>query len=124
MAYFGHHLLIDSYGSPADLLWNQELVESFVLKCIETAEMTLINGPFTQNYSGKEPLDSGVSCVAVLAESHCTIHTFPLRNGYLSWDIYSCNTFDTTKLVALVYETFKPKSVKFQKLERGEDFPR
>ena len=53
------------------------------------------------------PLDGGpgVSAVAVIAESHMTIHTWP-EHGIITMDMFSCRPFDPVPIVAAFRECF------------------
>jgi S-adenosylmethionine decarboxylase proenzyme, Bacillus form len=70
VACAGIHLIIDLIG--ADHLDDIELIDRTLRECVRTAGATLLHmhlHHFTPN--------SGVSGVAVLAESHLSIHTWP-----------------------------------------------
>lgn len=119
--YFGLHLLIDSFGSPDWIIWSKDLVKSFLRNSIEIAEMTLIHGPEVFEYRSKNLVDSGVSGEAILAESHVTVHTTE-RHGFITSDLYSCNTFDESEIITLFEQTFQPESVQWKLIKRGEGF--
>ena len=64
---------------------------------------------------GKE---QGISGVAVLAESHISLHTWPERN-YFAFDIFICgNTYPELASEFLV-KTLKPKRKKIEIIKRG-----
>ena len=62
--------------------------------------------------------EQGISGVAVLAESHISVHTWPERK-YIAFDIFMCG--DTNPELACKYliETLKPKKKKVELIKRG-----
>src|SRR5262245_36856448 len=73
----GAHLIIDLYG--ATRLDDIEHIETTLRRCVEAASATLLH----IHLHRFEP--NGVSGVAVLAESHISIHTWP-EAGYAALD--------------------------------------
>jgi S-adenosylmethionine decarboxylase len=69
------------------------------------------------------PEDHGVTGVVVLAESHCSIHTFP-EKGYCFVDIFSCKEFDTKTALNEIVEAFESNKFDVQVLKRGVGFPK
>ena len=64
---------------------------------------------------GKE---QGISGVAVLAESHISVHTWPERS-YMAFDIFMCgNTYPELASEFLV-KMLKPKRKKIEIIKRG-----
>ena len=59
-----------------------------------------------------------MSGVAVLAESHISIHTWPER-GYAALDVFMCGTAMPHKAVPVLRQAFKPSSVQFVEHRRG-----
>ena len=60
----------------------------------------------------------GISGVAVLAESHISVHTWPER-GYAAFDIFMCGTADTRKAFSVLKQAFSPKRVVLGEHKRG-----
>ena len=82
VAYAGTHLIIDLVR--AERLDDLEHIEHTLRRCVEVAGATLLHihlHHFTPN--------GGVSGVAVLAESHISIHSWP-EYGYAALDIFMC----------------------------------
>ena len=64
--------------------------------------------------------DQGISGVAILAESHISVHTWPERR-YIAFDIFMCgDTFPEIGARFLINE-LKPKRKKLQIIKRGEE---
>ena len=107
----GAHLIIDLYD--ADKLDDLELIEQTLRKCVEVAGATLLHihlHPFESS--------GGVSGVAVLAESHISIHTWPeLR--YAALDIFMCGQARPERCIEVLLEAFAPRRVAIEELLRG-----
>ena len=112
------HLVIDGYGGDADKMWDMELVREFLIDYPDQLGMTRITEPKVLEYNGPVPEDVGVSGFVIIAESHISIHTFPLRN-YVNVDIFSCKSFDNDRAVADVKLLFGLSDVKTWLLNRG-----
>ena len=109
--YAGHHLLIDMWG--ASNLDNQPLIEEALLECIRVSGATLLHihlHEFQEN--------GGISGVAVLAESHISIHTWPER-GYAAIDIFMCGAAQPLKSVPVLRRYFEPETIQLGEQKRG-----
>ncbi len=61
----------------------------------------------------------GMTSVAVLQESHISVHTWP-QYGYIALDIFTCGTHvHIDKAIKVLQDFFKPKRISFIKLDRG-----
>jgi S-adenosylmethionine decarboxylase len=123
MDYFGQHLIVDGYGGNSKKMENMELIYNFLDTYPEKMEMTKIMPPYVFKYIGKKPEDWGLSGVVLIAESHISIHTFPLKQ-YLSLDIFSCKTFDSDNAVRVIEDMFCLTKTEIKLLNRGLEFPR
>ena len=123
MANFGPHLIIDLKNCNKEKLSDIDLVRDILTHLPEKIGMTRISEPQVFYYKGDIPEDHGVTGTVVLAESHCSIHTFQDK-GYCFVDIFSCKPFDTDKALREIKETFKAKECDYQVILRGRDFPR
>lgn len=109
--YAGTHLLVDLWG--ATNLDNQALIEEALLECIRVSGATLLHihlHEFQEN--------GGISGVAVLAESHISIHTWPER-GYAAIDIFMCGAAQPLKSVPVLRRYFKPQTLQLGEQKRG-----
>jgi S-adenosylmethionine decarboxylase len=110
--YAGTHLIVDLRG--AQKLDDVAFIERALIDAVEAANATLLHihlHHFTPN--------GGVSGVAVLAESHISIHTWP-ETGYAALDIFMCGHADPHKAVPVLERAFAPASTAVQELCRGE----
>ena len=60
----------------------------------------------------------GISAVAVLAESHISVHTWPER-GYAAFDVFMCGNAEPRKALAALEKAFAPKRVVVGMHKRG-----
>ena len=73
------------------------------------------------HHSPKDP--GGVSGFVIIAESHISIHTFPLR-GFVSADVYTCqNTLDTEQICQYFAEAFDLQDLEINLVRRGTRYP-
>ena len=108
----GTHLIIDLHG--AEGLDDIGLVDRALRKCVDEANATLLHihlHHFTPN--------AGISGVAVLAESHISIHTWPERN-YAALDVFMCGAAEPERCVAVLEEAFCPDRIEVDRLLRGQ----
>ena len=109
--YAGTHLIVDLWN--AQRLDDMETVEAALRKAAKDAGATLLNidlHRFTPN--------GGISGVAVLAESHISIHTWPERR-YAAVDVFMCGGAKPFEAVAVLKDAFKPQSVTLVEHRRG-----
>lgn len=67
------------------LLEDRERIEQLMRRAAEAAEATVVA-------SASHHLEpQGVSCVVLLEESHCSVHTWP-EFGYAAVDFFTCGT--------------------------------
>ena len=108
----GVHLIVDLHG--AKRLNDVDHIEATLRRCVEAAQATLLH----IHLHHFQP--SGVSGVAVLAESHISIHTWP-EAGYAALDVFMCGSADPDKCIPVLREAFSAKRVGVNELLRGQD---
>jgi S-adenosylmethionine decarboxylase len=109
--FAGRHLIIDLWGCKR--LNHLAFIEKTLRDAVEVAGATLLHihlHHFTPN--------DGVSGVAVLAESHISIHTWPER-GYAALDIFMCGNTQPEKAVELLKQQFQPQRIEISTHLRG-----
>jgi S-adenosylmethionine decarboxylase len=99
----GVHLIVDLHG--AKHLDNIDVIDEALRKCVVAAGATLLH----IHLHHFEP-NGGVSGVAVLAESHISIHTWP-EADYAAIDIFMCGRATPDACIPVLREAFKPKNV-------------
>ncbi len=60
----------------------------------------------------------GVSGVAILQESHMSVHTWP-EYSYAAMDIFVCGTVDPHKAIPVFEKYFNPGKMEVQEIKRG-----
>ena len=109
--FAGTHLILDFWG--CQHLDNIAFIEKTLRDAINSAGATLLHihlHHFTPN--------GGVSGVAVLAESHISIHTWPER-GYAALDIFMCGNTQPEKAIDVLKQAFKPTRTDIKNHLRG-----
>ena len=112
------HLVIDGFRGNILKMWDEQLVEQFLLDCPSQLKMTRITEPKVLRYDAPKAEDAGVSGFVIIAESHISIHTFP-RRDYVNIDIFSCVPFEHQLALEQVKSLFEFQEVKTWLLDRG-----
>jgi S-adenosylmethionine decarboxylase len=107
----GAHLIIDIYGGQR--LDDLDHIEDVLRRAVIAARATLLH----IHLHHFEP-NGGVSGVAVLAESHISIHTWP-ENGFAALDVFMCGNADPDACVPVFRAGFRPKDIEVTDLLRG-----
>lgn len=109
--FAGTHLIIDLWG--ASKLDDLEVMEQAMRDAVAVAGATLLHihlHHFTPN--------GGISGVAVLAESHISVHTWPERN-YAAFDIFMCGDAQPERAIPVLQAAFNPSSTNLSEHLRG-----
>jgi S-adenosylmethionine decarboxylase len=109
--YAGTHLILDFFG--AENLTDVDTIKQTLIKAAEAIGATVLNVQL--HYF--EP-QGGVTGVALLAESHMSIHTWP-ETKYAAIDIFVCGQLDPTKAIEILTEVFQPTSIERMDIVRG-----
>jgi S-adenosylmethionine decarboxylase len=107
----GAHLIVDLYG--AERLDDVDHIEQALRRCVDAAGATLLH----IHLHHFEP-NGGVSGVAVLAESHISIHSWPEAH-YAAVDIFMCGKADPDACIPVLREAFAAKNLAVSELLRG-----
>ncbi len=111
--FAGTHLIIDLWGCEG--IDDIDRIDRAMRDSVEAAGATLLHihlHHFTPN--------SGVSGVAVLAESHISVHSWP-ECGYAAFDVFMCGDAQPHKAVEVLKEAFGPSRVQVTEHLRGSD---
>jgi S-adenosylmethionine decarboxylase len=107
----GLHLLIDFWGAKhaQDLKSIEHAMRAAAAACGATVLDVMLHsfGP-----------QSGVTGVAILAESHISIHTWP-ETDYMALDVFVCGNCDAQKAVDALIRHFLPQKSHVTKHRRG-----
>lgn len=110
--FAGTHLIIDLWG--AKRLDELDVMEQALRDAVEAAGATLLHihlHHFTPN--------GGISGVAVLAESHISVHSWPERD-FAAFDVFMCGDAQPEKAIDVLKQAFTPERVNVDTLLRGE----
>ncbi|WP_119343858.1 adenosylmethionine decarboxylase [Facilibium subflavum] len=111
-SYFaGFHLIADFWG--CSYLDDLERMENAMRDAIEKAQATLLHihlHHFTPN--------GGISGVAVLAESHISVHTWP-ECSFAAFDIFMCGKAKPHLAIETLRYAFAPQKYHVNELKRG-----
>ena len=109
--YAGCHILLDLW----DTKFNNSIntLRKILKEAIKISGATLIHMHFHR--FGKE---QGISGVAVLAESHISVHTWPERN-YIAFDIFMCGDTSPELGAEHLIKNFNPKKKVIKIIKRG-----
>lgn len=109
----GRHLLADLYGCAARLD-DVAMIDGALRAAVEAARATLID--VRLHHFGPE---QGVTGVALLAESHISIHSWP-EDGYAALDFFLCGSDnDADAALSVIVTRFAPARVVTHDHARG-----
>ena len=109
--FAGTHLIIDMWG--AERLDDMAFIESVLRDCVDASGATLLHihlHHFTEN--------NGVSGIAVLAESHISIHSWP-EHGYAAMDVFMCGKTEPHRAIEVLRAAFQPARIEIGEHRRG-----
>ncbi|MGE4339644.1 MAG: adenosylmethionine decarboxylase [Pigmentiphaga sp.] len=109
----GLHLLIDFWGAdqPTDL----HQVEFLLREAAEACGARVLE---VRLHSFGDA--GGVTGVAILAESHISLHTWP-EHDFIALDIFLCGDRDAAPALKVLKSGLSPKHVNVSEIRRGHD---
>jgi|UniRef100_A0A7C4QVY7 S-adenosylmethionine decarboxylase len=117
MEHLGRHVIIEFWGCN-DGINDAERMRAAIIEAVRAANATLLD----LNVHTFSP--HGVTGVAVLSESHLSVHSWP-EYGYLAADVFTCGESTNPDAAADVLRRyFEPTSVDVKHLSRGVFPPR
>jgi S-adenosylmethionine decarboxylase len=111
LEFAGEHLLVDLWG--AQPLDDIDLMDRTLRAAVKAAGATLLHihlHHFTTQ--------GGISGVAILAESHISVHTWPERH-FAAFDIFMCGDSRPDKAVKIIRNSFAPVRMTIGRNLRG-----
>ena len=106
----GVHLIVDLHEAHG--LDDIDLIETTLRRCVDAAGATLLH----IHLHHFQP--NGVSGVAVLAESHISIHTWP-DAGFAALDVFMCGSANPDACIPVLREAFGAERVDVNEILRG-----
>ena len=102
MKKVGEHVTIDFLGVKQD--HSPKFYTKIIYKIAKKAKVQVLN---IAEYNFKP---QGYTCVALLAESHISFHTFP-ENGIISFDFFTCGKISPSVAIDIVKKEFEHKRI-------------
>ncbi|MCD6324361.1 MAG: adenosylmethionine decarboxylase [Desulfurococcales archaeon] len=101
----GKHYYANLYGIDVKRAWDKDGLRDAVIKAVEVSNITLL-----EVKSWKlEGVKGGVSVIAIVLESHITVHTWP-NYGHATVDVYTCGEKnDPSKGLKVLLQFLNPK---------------
>ena len=109
--YAGIHLLVDLWG--AKNISDAKETEQILTDAVSACGATLLEvhahtfSPF-----------NGISAIAVLKESHISVHTWP-EFEYAAADVFVCGDINPYKALPVLKERFKANDMQIMEIKRG-----
>ena len=111
LTYAGSHLIIDLWE--AEGLDDRDRIEQALIDAVKAAGATLLHIHLHTFSDG-----GGISGVAVLAESHISVHTWP-EKGYAAFDVFMCGDAEPRKALGVFKAAFNPGRIVIGEHKRG-----
>lgn len=108
--FAGRHVIFDFHG--AKNLDNIELMDQAFREVTDKCGATLLH----INIHQFQP--NGVTGVAILAESHISVHTWPDK-GFAAFDVFMCGESQPRLAINIMANYFKPTQIVPSEIKRG-----
>lgn len=116
MQPLGRHLIIELFGC-GEGVDSPDVFRSAIPEAVEAIGATLLN-LHVHTFSPQ-----GVTGLAVLAESHLSLHSWP-EHRYLAADVFTCgDRVEPQNAIDVLRRHFRPQRVEVLELERGRSAP-
>jgi len=109
----GRHYIVDFWG--AQFLNDAHKLELGLTQAAKVAGAVLLHIHLHKFSQG-----GGVTGVALLAESHISVHTWPERD-YAAFDIFMCGNAQPEKAMEYLKEAFMPEKAEIKEILRGKE---
>jgi S-adenosylmethionine decarboxylase len=109
----GRHLILDLYDCDQAVLDNYDQLSEYLETALRMANATILR------IIGEKFKPQGVTLLALLSESHASIHTWP-EIGYAAIDLYTCgDTTNTHKAADFLKRKLKAQTAEEKELTRS-----
>ena len=114
MKTLGRHLTVDMYGCKFEILNDIDFIKNAMTTAVREANLTMLD----LSYYKFEP--QGLTALALLSESHMSIHTYP-ELGFAAVDVFTGGDHARPDKAIAVLKTFlKPEKTKTTNIRRGD----
>lgn len=108
----GRHLILDLYDCNAEILDDYDYLSEMLETALRMSNATILR------IFGEKFQPQGVTLLALLAESHASIHTWPCER-YAAIDLYTCgNKTQTHKAAEFLKLKLEAKECEQKEIER------
>ena len=113
MGAIGRQLILELWECDPQSLDAPDTVKRAIKEAVSASGATLVR-LLVHRFPGV-----GITGIAVLAESHMVVHTWP-EYGYAAVDLFTCGeSADPARSVPALRRRFSPKRVQVTEIERG-----
>ncbi len=111
ISYAGKHLIIE--------LWDAKNISSIpkVRKSLKDS-VTAIQATLLKIHLHKFSPSGGISGMALISESHISIHTWP-EYKYAALDIFVCGQVDPYKAIPVLKKIYETSNIQISEIKRG-----
>lgn len=114
--FTGQHVLAELEGVEAELLDDEQFLRDALHGALSRSDATVCE------MIAKRFEPQGVTVLALLSESHASLHTYP-EDGSIFIDVFTCgHQAQPERAVQLLAEALRPASVNTQTIQRGRDY--
>lgn len=114
--FTGQHVLAELEGVDPELLDDEQFLRDTMHSALSESRATVCQ-MIAERF---EP--QGVTVLALLSESHASMHTYP-EDGSIFIDVFTCgHTAQPEQAVELIAQALKPSTVNTQTVQRGRNF--
>ena len=113
MEAYGRHLLVEMWDCNREILNDAEKITQLMCDAANDAGATVVKS-ICHEFN-----PPGITAVAILSESHISVHTWPVE-GYVAVDIFTCGILADPQLaIKVLLEGFEPKEHTSVEIKRG-----
>lgn len=114
--FTGRHVLAELEGVEPELLDDEQFLRDTLESALSRSRATVCE------VIAKRFEPQGVTVLALLSESHASMHTYP-EDGSIFIDVFTCgHTAQPEQAVELIAEALRPSTVNTQTIHRGRDY--
>ncbi len=113
--FAGQHVLAELEGVAPELLDDEQFLRDTLESALDRSDATVCQ-VIAEKFDPQ-----GVTVLALLSESHASLHTYP-EDGSIFIDVFTCgNTAQPERAVQLLADALSPTSTNLQSIRRGRD---
>lgn len=117
------HVLLDLYGCDPGLLADEAHLRRVLDEYPGRIGMEKVSPVELRYILTSNPMDDGYSGFVIIATSHVSLHAWPPYR-MINIDIFSCNEFDESEVIAFARAMFAPSDIEVQSVLRATRSPR